>query len=89
VAQGDWASLSVGNLRAHLPLAMAERARCASCAERCRLALADGGTFAVFEAPLPEAWPEARDRFAPETFDRILGSLQVDGSNGNTSSHCD
>jgi hypothetical protein len=71
-AQGDWARLSVGNLRAHLPLATAERARCASCAERCRLALTGGGTFAVFDAPLPEAWTEARDRFAPDAGDISL-----------------
>ena len=70
--RGDWALLSIGNLHAHLPLASAEIARCASCAERCRLALADGGTFAVFDAPLPEAWPEARDRFAPDAGDISL-----------------
>jgi hypothetical protein len=81
-ARGDWARLSVGNLRAHLPLAMSERARCASCAERCRLALAGGGTFAVFDAPLPEAWPEARDRFAPDAGDISL--LRSSGANWRT-----
>jgi len=70
--RGDWAELSVGNLRAHLPLAPMEEAGCVRCADRCRLALAGGGTFAVFDSPLPESWPEARDRFAPDAGDVSL-----------------
>jgi len=81
-ARGDWAELSVGNLRAHLPLEGAERARCAGCAGRCRLALADGGVFAVFDAPLPEVWAEARDRFAPDAGDISL--LRSHGANWRT-----
>jgi hypothetical protein len=81
-ARGDWAELSVGNLRAHLPLEAEERARCAGCADRCRLALADGGIFAVFDAPLPEVWAEARDRFAPDAGDISL--LRSHGANWRT-----
>lgn len=68
----SWSGIATGELALRAPLASEERARCGACAVKCRLQLIEGGTLAIFDAPPPEDYREALDRFAPDARDVSL-----------------
>ena len=67
-----WTEVVSGKISLRAPVAFEQRGHCAECAVKCRLYLAGGGTLAIFDAPPPESYGEALDRFAPDAEDLSL-----------------
>lgn len=67
-----WSEVVTGELALRAPVAVEQRARCGECAVRCLLRLGGGGTLAILDAPPPESYREALDRFAPDADDLSL-----------------
>lgn len=67
-----WTAVVSGEISLRAPVAFEQRGHCAECTVKCLLRLAGGGTLAIFDAPPPESYGEALDRFAPDAEDLSL-----------------
>lgn len=64
-----WPELTAGRITLRAPLAPEAFPACGRCGRECRLPLDNRGTVGIFDAPPPEDYGQALDRFAPDARD--------------------